>query len=79
MTTCVFIQIRCTPGTTYDVANEIALYEIHSELFSTSGEYDLLMKMYIPESEDVGKYINEHLLKIKGIERSLTTLTFKAF
>lgn len=79
MTTCVFIQIRCTPGTTYDVANAISLREIHSELFSTSGEYDLLMKMYIPESEDIGKYINEHLLSIKGIERSLTTMTFKAF
>ncbi len=79
MTTCVFIQIRCTPGTTYDVADAIALREIHSELYSTSGEYDLLMKMYIPESEDVGKYINENLLNITGIERSLTTLTFKAF
>jgi DNA-binding Lrp family transcriptional regulator len=79
MTTCVFIQIRCTPGTTYSVADAIALREIHSELYSTSGEYDLLMKMYIPESEDVGKYINENLLNIKGIERSLTTLTFKAF
>ena len=79
MTTCVFIQIRCTPGTTYEVADAIALREIHSELYSTSGEYDLLMKMYIPESEDVGKYIIENLLNIKGIERSLTTLTFKAF
>ncbi|MDX1782417.1 MAG: Lrp/AsnC ligand binding domain-containing protein [Thalassovita sp.] len=79
MTTCVFVQIRCTPGTTYEVADKIALREIHSELFSTSGEYDLLMKLYIPEGEDVGKYINENLLNIKGIERSLTTLTFKAF
>ena len=79
MTTCVFIQIRCKPGTTYDVADAIALREIHSELFSTSGEYDLLMKMYIPEDADVGKYINENLLVINGIERSLTTLTFKAF
>lgn len=79
MTTCVFIQIRCTPGTTYKVAEDIALREIHSELYSTSGEYDLLIKLYIPESEDIGKFINEHLLSIKGIERSLTTLTFKAF
>lgn len=79
MSTCVFIQIRCKPGTTYRVAEEIALREIHSELFSTSGEYDLLMKLYIPGDEDVGKYINEHLLVIEGIERSLTTLTFKAF
>jgi hypothetical protein len=27
----------------------------------------------------VGKYINENLLPIAGIERSLTTMTFKAF
>ena len=79
MSTCVFIQIRCTPGTTYKVAEEIALRELHSELFSTSGEYDLLMKLYIPEGKDIGKFINDNLLDIDGIERSLTTLTFKAF
>lgn len=79
MTTCVFVQIRCRPGTTYRVADAIALKEIHSELYSTSGEYDLLMKLYIPAGEDIGKYINDHLLDIDGIERTLTTLTFKAF
>ena len=79
MTTCVFIQIRCRPGTTYRVAEEIALREIHSELYSTSGEYDLFMKLYIPKGEDVGVYINDNLLDIEGIERSLTTMTFKVF
>ncbi|ETW13933.1 hypothetical protein ATO8_03546 [Roseivivax marinus] len=79
MTTCVFVQIRCTPGRTYKVAEDIVLREMHSELYSTSGEWDLLMKLYIPADADVGKYINEHLLDIPGIERSLTTLTFNAF
>ncbi len=79
MTTCVFVQIRCKPGTTYKVAEEIVLREIHSELFSTSGDYDLMMKLYIPTGEDVGMFINDNLLVIEGIERSLTTLTFKAF
>lgn len=79
MTTCVFIQIRCKPGSTYRVAEEIALKEIHSELFSTSGEYDLLTKLYIPADADVGKYISEKLLDIPEIERTLTTITFKAF
>ena len=79
MSTCVFIQILCKPGTTYKVAEDIALSEINSELYSTSGEYDLLMKLYIPEAEDVGKYIHVHLLHIPNIERSLTTMTFKAF
>jgi DNA-binding Lrp family transcriptional regulator len=79
MSTCVFIQIRCRPSTTYRVAEEIALREIHSELYSTSGEYDLMMKLYVPEDQDVGVFINDKLLDIDGIERSLTTMTFKVF
>ncbi|KPB01845.1 Lrp/AsnC ligand binding domain-containing protein [Ahrensia marina] len=76
---CVFVQIRCKPGTGYEVADEIAKREIHSELYSTSGDYDLLMKMYLAEDKDIGKFINDHVLDIKGIERTYTTLTFKAF
>ncbi|WP_306120343.1 MULTISPECIES: Lrp/AsnC ligand binding domain-containing protein [unclassified Roseitalea] len=76
---CVFVQIRCRPGTTYKVAEEIALREIHSELYSTSGDFELLMKLYIPKDADVGKFINDHVHDIDGIERTLTTLTFKAF
>lgn len=79
MSTCVFVQIRCTPGQTYKVAEDIALREIHSELYSISGEYDLLLKLYIPADADVGRFINENLLGIAGIERSMTTMTFKAF
>ena len=76
---CVFVQIRCQPGKGYEVADQIVLREIHSELYSTSGAFDLLLKIYIPDGEDVGKFINEKLLDIPGIERTLTTLTFKAF
>jgi len=76
---CVFIQIRCRPGTTYAVADAVVLRELHSELYSTSGEFDLLLKLYVPEGEDVGRYINDNLLDIDGIERTLTTLTFKTF
>ena len=79
MSICVFVQLRCRPGTTYDVAEAVILREIHSELYSTSGEYDLLLKLYVPDGEDVGKFINDRLLDIDGIERSMTTLTFKAF
>ena len=71
--------MRCKPGTTYEVANEIVLRELHSELYSTSGNYDLLLKLYVDEDNDVGKFVNDNLLDIPNIERSLTTLTFKAF
>ncbi len=79
MSECVFVQIRCRPGTTYKVADAIMLREFHSELYSTSGDFDLLMKLYVPEGQDIGMFINDNLLDIDGVERSLTTLTFKAF
>ena len=77
--TLVFIQLRCRPGRTYEVADAIYDLEFVSELYSTSGEYDLLLKVYIPDGEDIGHYINSRLLDIPHIDRSLTTLTFKAF
>jgi DNA-binding Lrp family transcriptional regulator len=77
----VFIQLQCLPGKTYEVADALYELEIASELYSTSGEYDLLMKLYIdPEQdEDIGRLINDRISAIPGIVRTLTTLTFKAF
>ena len=76
---CVFVQFRCHPGKTYAVADAIYDREIVSELFSTSGEYDLIAKVYIPDGEDVGHWLSDKLFDIPDISRTLTTMTFKAF
>lgn len=76
---CVFVQFRCTPGKTYEVANVIWDREVVSELYSTSGEYDLMAKVYIPDEEDVGQFLNAALFDIPGISRTLTTMTFRTF
>jgi DNA-binding Lrp family transcriptional regulator len=75
----VFVQIQCQPGKTYEVADALFEREIVSELYSTSGEYDLLMKIYVDTEDDIGKFVNENIANVPGIQRSLTTLTFKAF
>ncbi|MCL4187910.1 MAG: Lrp/AsnC family transcriptional regulator [Rhodobacteraceae bacterium] len=77
--TCVFVQFRCTPGKTYEVATAVYDREVVSELFSTSGDWDLIAKVYIPVGEDVGRYLSERLFDIPGIQRTLTTMTFRAF
>ena len=76
---CVFVQVSCAPGKTYVVADAIYDREMVSELFSTSGEYDLIAKVYIPDEEDVGRYLSDKLFDIPGIVKTLTTMTFKAF
>jgi DNA-binding Lrp family transcriptional regulator len=75
----VFVQLQCQPGKTYEVADALFEREIVSELYSTSGDYDLLIKVYIDDATDVGKFINDHIANVPGIVRSLTTLTFRAF
>lgn len=76
---CIFIQVRCRPGKTYEVADRIYEKEVVSELYSTSGEYDLLAKIYVPDGQDVGKYVNAIFIDIPDVDRTLTTLTFHAF
>ncbi len=66
----VFVQLRCKPGKTYEVADALYEREIASELYSTSGDYDLLLKVYIDEGVDVGKFINDNVASVPGIERS---------
>lgn len=75
----VFLQLQCAPGKTYEVADTLFQREIVSELYSTSGEFDLLAKIYIAEDQDIGKFIAQNVLDIPNIVRSLTTLTFTAF
>ena len=75
----IFVQLRCKPGTAYEVADALYDREIVSQLYSTSGEWDLLAQIYPPKNVDVGKWINDNVLDIAGIDRSLTTLTFNAF
>lgn len=74
-----FVQIKCELGKAYDVATAIADAEIASEVYSTAGGYDLLVKFYLPEGEDVGHFINEKLQTIPGIRDTYTIVTFKAF
>ncbi len=75
----IFVQLRCKPGTAYEVADALYEKEIVSQLYSTSGEWDLLAQIYPPKDVDVGKWVNDNVLNIENIVRSLTTLTFKAF
>ena len=73
---CIFVQVRCRPGTVYEVADAIVLKEAHSELYSTSGDWDLLMKVYVPADQDVGRFVDRMLGDVDGVERTLTTMTF---
>ncbi|OYX13847.1 MAG: AsnC family transcriptional regulator [Rhizobiales bacterium 32-66-8] len=74
-----FVQIKCQLGKSYEVANALADAEIASEIYSTAGDFDLLVKFYVPEGTDIGHFVNEKVQCLGGIQDTRTLITFKAF
>jgi len=74
-----FVQIKCKLGQSYTVANALAEAEIASEIYSTAGDYDLLVKFYVDKDTDIGHFVNEKVQVLPGIQDTHTIITFKAF
>lgn len=74
-----FVQIKCQLGKSYEVASAIADREIASEIYSTAGEFDLLVKFYVEAGTDIGHFVNEKVQVVPGIQDTRTIITFKAF
>jgi DNA-binding Lrp family transcriptional regulator len=74
-----FVQIKCQLGQAYAVANKLADAEIASEIYSTAGDFDLLVKFYVEDKTDIGHFVTENIQTIPGIQDTSTIITFKAF
>lgn len=74
-----FVQIKCQLGKAYQVANQLADAEIASEIYSTAGDFDLMVKFYVDSDIDIGHFVNEKVQTIPGIQDTRTIITFKAF
>lgn len=76
----IFIQVKCELGRAYDVADEAVLkIEQVSEVYSTSGQYDLLMKCYLPTDADIGRFVTDKIQTLPGVKDTFTIIAYKAF
>ena len=76
----IFVMVKCELGKAYDVADQtVADVEQVSEVYSTSGQYDLLMKCYLPDSADIGHFVTDRLQRMPGVKDTFTIIAFKAF
>jgi len=80
MSRAIFVMIKCEMGEAYRVAREAAdTIPQLSELFSTSGQYDLLGKFYLDAGEDIGLFVTERVQSLPGVKDTYTLITFNAF
>lgn len=76
----IFIQVKCELGHAYKVAEEaVETVEQISEIHSISGQYDLLLKCYLDDGDDVGHFVTEKIQTLPGIKDTFTLIAFKAF
>lgn len=76
----IFIMVKCELGKAYDVASEaVETVEQVSEVYSISGQYDLMMKCYLNDDQDIGHFVNEQIQTLSNIKDTFTMITFKAF
>ena len=69
------ISISGTPR----AATTAGFIEIASEIYSTAGDFDLLVKFYVDPATDIGHFIAEKVQTISGVADTRTIITFKAF
>lgn len=76
----VFVMIKCDLGKAYEVANQIMeQIEETSEVYSISGQYDLLVKFYVGDGDDVGHFVCDKVHATPHIRDTFTVNTFNAF
>lgn len=76
--TPLYVQIKCDLGKAYAVADAIIdRIEETSEVYSTSGSWDLLAKFYVPEGVSIGGFVQDKLHAIAGIKDTHTILAFR--
>jgi DNA-binding Lrp family transcriptional regulator len=76
----IFVMVKCDLGQAYDVAGTaVESIEQVSEVHSISGQFDLMMKCYLNDDQDIGHFVIEDLQNLPGVKDTFTLITFKAF
>ncbi len=76
----IFVQIKCQMGHAYKVAQQaVDTIEELSEIYSTSGQYDLIGKFYLRPEQDVGLFVTQKIQTLAGVADTYTLITFNAF
>ena len=75
----IFLMLKVEPGTLAEVADRVTELESFSEAYSISGAYDLLVKLYVENFDDLSHLVTEQIQKISHVRETFTILTFHAF
>lgn len=73
-----YVFVACEPGRTYQVGLDIARRHLPyvTEISSVSGEWDLLLRVAIDKSQDLGRALSEQLIGVSGVVKTMTIVAY---
>jgi DNA-binding Lrp family transcriptional regulator len=74
-----FVMINVEPQKIADVAKQIANLPSISEVYSVTGEYDIIAVVRLQDYDMLAEAVPDGLSKVDGITRTNTVLAFRRF
>ncbi len=73
------VLIRAIPGDVPALARRIAGIDGVAEVYSVSGDWDLIAVLRVSEYERIAEIVTEEIAQVQGIERTNTLTAFRVF
>ncbi len=74
-----FVMIKTEVRRTSEVAQRIAALEHVAEVYSVTGEYDLIVILRLPTYEQLAEVVPDQVAMVDGVMETETTLAFRAY
>ncbi len=74
-----FVLINARRDMIPETAESLAELKEISEVYSITGEYDLIAIIRVQNNEELAHLVTHTMLKMRGIEKSETLLAFRAY
>ncbi|HEX6909082.1 MAG TPA: Lrp/AsnC ligand binding domain-containing protein [Longimicrobium sp.] len=73
------VLIRAVPGDVPALARRIAGIEGVAEVYSVSGDWDLIAVLRVKEYDRIAAIVTEEIAQVSGIERTNTLTAFRVY
>ena len=73
------VMIKCETGRVKSVAETLVDIEGVAEVYSITGEWDILAVIRVKEFDSLATVVSERLASTPGITRTVTTLAFRCY
>ncbi len=73
------VLIRAKREAIPTAARKVAEIEGVAEVYSVSGEWDLIAIVRVPEWEQIAEVVTEHVARVDGLDRTQTLVAFRVY